>query len=313
MEKKYTAKTSNRTPRPRSKRLREQGIGSKGGTVVLNATSNGSTGGGSVNNECSGLKNDLVTRTSVGYINSGVTLLKGMTCEEIFRLMFYKALEPTFTGTLEGSTDVEVGTPKTRITYTADKKDGGELTVVNMENGAENYAERFTGDGAVKTYVRELQTADSKYWEHSETYRATAFFDGVGKPFESTITVKTYRKWFAKSVAWTRDFKESDHLPKSSDDVRAFESQGTLSDTTTSIHFELKQDWVLVLVALPSELSIKDARQDTQPGFDMKGDITSAGNIEVSGATKGMNTATYKLYKLRTNAKNIKDGLTLKF
>lgn len=44
MDKKYTAVTTNRTPRPRSKRLREQGIGSVASTVVLN----GDTGGNSM-------------------------------------------------------------------------------------------------------------------------------------------------------------------------------------------------------------------------------------------------------------------------
>ena len=44
MDKKYTAVTTNRTPRPRSQRLREQGIGSVASTVVLN----GDTGGSSV-------------------------------------------------------------------------------------------------------------------------------------------------------------------------------------------------------------------------------------------------------------------------
>lgn len=44
MDKKYTAVTTSRTPRPRSQRLREQGIGSVASTVVLN----GDTGGSSV-------------------------------------------------------------------------------------------------------------------------------------------------------------------------------------------------------------------------------------------------------------------------
>lgn len=43
MNKHYTSITTNRTPRPRSERLREQGIGSTNSTVVLNAK----TGGGS--------------------------------------------------------------------------------------------------------------------------------------------------------------------------------------------------------------------------------------------------------------------------
>lgn len=41
MNKKYTSVTSNTAPRPRSKRLREQGIGSTSSTVVLNAEAGG--------------------------------------------------------------------------------------------------------------------------------------------------------------------------------------------------------------------------------------------------------------------------------
>ena len=43
MNKHYTSVTTNRTPRPRSKRLREQGIGSANSTVVLNAETGGSS------------------------------------------------------------------------------------------------------------------------------------------------------------------------------------------------------------------------------------------------------------------------------
>lgn len=46
MDKKYTSAITNRTPRPRSQRLREQGIGSTSSTVVLNSTT--ATGGGTV-------------------------------------------------------------------------------------------------------------------------------------------------------------------------------------------------------------------------------------------------------------------------
>ena len=43
MDEKYTAVTTSRTPRPRSKRLREQGIGSVASTVVLNGDTGGSS------------------------------------------------------------------------------------------------------------------------------------------------------------------------------------------------------------------------------------------------------------------------------
>lgn len=68
MDKKYTSVTTNRTPRPRSKRLREQGIGSPNSTVVLNAETGGSStpsGDGHTHSNKSAL--DQITTDSNGY------------------------------------------------------------------------------------------------------------------------------------------------------------------------------------------------------------------------------------------------------
>ena len=67
MDKKYTSVTTNRTPRPRSKRLREHGIGSTNSTVVLNAETGSSTplGDGHTHSNKSAL--DQITTDSDGY------------------------------------------------------------------------------------------------------------------------------------------------------------------------------------------------------------------------------------------------------
>ena len=68
MDKKYTSVTTNRTPRPRSKRLREHGIGSTNSTVVLNAETGGSStpsGDGHTHSNKSAL--DQITTDSDGY------------------------------------------------------------------------------------------------------------------------------------------------------------------------------------------------------------------------------------------------------
>ena len=68
MDKHYTSVVTNRTPRPRSKRLREQGIGSANSVVVLNADTGGSSvspGDGHTHANKAAL--DQITTDSQGY------------------------------------------------------------------------------------------------------------------------------------------------------------------------------------------------------------------------------------------------------
>lgn len=64
MEKNYTSVVTQRTPRPRSKRLREQGIGSTAGATVV---MNGAAGGGSV------MQGDGHTHTNLAALNQITT------------------------------------------------------------------------------------------------------------------------------------------------------------------------------------------------------------------------------------------------
>ena len=67
MDKKYTSVTTNRTPRPRSKRLREHGIGSTNSTVVLNAEAGSSTPSGDGHTHSNKSALDQITTDSNGY------------------------------------------------------------------------------------------------------------------------------------------------------------------------------------------------------------------------------------------------------
>lgn len=68
MNKEYTAKTTTRSPRPRSKRLREQGIGSSASaTVVMSGTSSGTVAAGDGHTHANKPSLDQITTDNEGY------------------------------------------------------------------------------------------------------------------------------------------------------------------------------------------------------------------------------------------------------
>lgn len=68
MNKEYTAKTTTRSPRPRSKRLREQGIGSSASaTVVMSGTGGGTTAAGDGHTHANKPSLDQITTDNEGY------------------------------------------------------------------------------------------------------------------------------------------------------------------------------------------------------------------------------------------------------
>lgn len=79
MEKKYISQTNNREPRPRSKRLREQGIGSTNSTIVMNSAAGSAVAAQQGDGHTHGNKPDLdqISTDSEGY--EYLTRLKPVT------------------------------------------------------------------------------------------------------------------------------------------------------------------------------------------------------------------------------------------
>ena len=69
MEKKYISQTNNREPRPRSKRLREQGIGSASSTIVMSSAAGSAAAGQQGDGHTHDNKPDLdkISTDSEGY------------------------------------------------------------------------------------------------------------------------------------------------------------------------------------------------------------------------------------------------------
>lgn len=282
--------------------------------TISSGASGSTSGSGSLGGGGGALEMDLKTTTTVGYITSGTLLKKGTKFEDIFRMMLYKAAGAEFTGSIN-ETDVEVGTPKTRIVYTAIQNESGPLKSVlfNIEgfDVTKNYAELFTGSGGKLSYTAELKTEESPNWVSSiYTYTATAKFaessDGsiAEKEIKTTNTVKTYRRWFAGAVA--KNWK-----PESSDDIRALGS-GLL--TGNEFSFNVAEGWVWLAIAIPLskavnylEFSINSKGSD----LSQSDPFVTGNNIDVKDAS-GNNPISYRVYLYKTEANNNKESVIVR-
>ena len=75
------------------------------------------------------LTQDIISNAAaVGHVNTGTKLAKGMTLEDIFRRIFIKQVEATLSSSISTGMEVEYGTPKGYITYTATLNDNEAIT-----------------------------------------------------------------------------------------------------------------------------------------------------------------------------------------
>jgi hypothetical protein len=79
MNKQYTSVTKGHTPRPRSERMRREGVGNLSSTVVLNASANGTGISGDGHKHVNLDALDQITTDSSGYL--WLDLLKEITTE----------------------------------------------------------------------------------------------------------------------------------------------------------------------------------------------------------------------------------------
>ena len=79
----------------------------------------GSSSSGGISGDV-GLSKDIrVNAPKTGYVNPGDVLRKGMGYEQIFRKMLYAPMPATLVGKISTANDVEFGSKKGVLTYTA--------------------------------------------------------------------------------------------------------------------------------------------------------------------------------------------------
>lgn len=262
------------------------------GSGNIGGSSQGDTGGSCV------LTKPITATTSVGNVNSGTLFNVGTPIENILRSILYKAKEAEFTAQYLGDVNVEYGTERKNIRYTATRNSSGELTSVKID--AVEYIESFMPkDGDIRTWERVLATETEKTWTSPiNKFSATAYFAAsddnsiLPKQIYSEITISCYRRWFAGQVS-------KNWRPQGSDDIR---SLGGSLLTGNEFSFNVSEGWAWFAIAIPVEKSVSYLEFSiNSKGNDLSmADPFGVGyNIPVNDAS-GSNPVSYKVYLYKT-------------
>lgn len=190
-----------------------------GSTVVR--TGGGSGGGNTtVVTGSAALEMDITSNAAkTGHIETGQKLAKGMTLTQVIKALLFKPVPATLEGRLSTGNDVEYGSAKGQLSYTATRNGNGEMMKAYYDDNENNPLEFSTEVDGVQTAVRVL----SGNYTEKETYKATAVYaaseDGTipETTLNSTISVNVRRKWFAGIVG---------AIPTTSAQVRALNNSG---------------------------------------------------------------------------------------
>lgn len=197
-----------------------------GSTVVR--TGGGSGGGNTtVVTGSAALEAEITSNAAkTGHIEAGQVLPKGMTFTQFVKALLFKPTPATLEGRLTTGNDVEYGTSKGQINYTATRHGNGEMTKAFYENDESNKLEFSTEVNGIQTAMRAL----SGVYTQGETYKATVVYaaseDGSipETTLNNSITVNVRRKWFAGVVS---------AIPTTSSQVRALSASGLYAGAGT--------------------------------------------------------------------------------
>lgn len=251
-----------------------------------------------------GIGEDIrVNSPQTGHITPGRVLTKGMGYEQIFRKMFYAPTPATLVGKLSTANDVEFGSTKGNITYTATRNDSGAMVKAFYDDKEENVLE-FTGDAAgVQTATRKLEGN----YTVGETYTATVVY-GASEDEEiaemtltNKISVNVKRKWFAGVCS---------SIPATSADVRALASGGLYNGPDT--YKFPSGSWRIVAVCIPAD-NMKEISIASSYGNFVENNRVCTGPISISveGANRS-EAVDYKMWVVQTRGLNDPDSFTFK-
>lgn len=256
------------------------------------------SGGGSASSESSGLKlkRDIqVTAPQTGFFKPGYVIQAGYSWEEILRKMLYEPAQATLKSALSTANDVEYGSNKGSITYTAARNGQGQMKEAYFDNKAENKL-KFSGEAkGVQAAVRQL----SGNYTEPEIYYATVVYAASGNgelpeiTLQDKISVNVRRKWFAGVCA---------SVPTSSAQVRALENSGLYTGPGT-YKFNAT-NWKIVAICFP-EGTINSLELAEYPGNLISDNdfVSGPTSISVEGLN-GTDAIKYKMWIMKTAVVN---------
>ena len=272
------------------------------GTTIFNS------GGGSQSSSSSGPVSDTgltkeirVNAPQTAHISPGAIFKQGTGYEQIFRKMLYKPVPAALVGKLSTANDVEYGSAKGILTYTATRNDNGAMIKSYYDDNEENVLEFSSEVNAAQTAIRRLTGNYTK----GETYTATAVFaasDDLDEiTLNSRISVNVLRKWFAGVCS---------SIPSNSLEVRSLLSNG-LYKGAGIYKFPVGQ-WKMFVICIPAD-TIKELTLTSYPGnfIEDTGVCTGPSEIKVEGAN-GSEAITYKMWVIKSVMTNDADTFTFK-
>lgn len=215
--------------------------------------------------------------------------------------MLYKPVPATLVGKLSTANDVEYGSAKGVLTYTATRNDNGAMIKSYYDDNEENVLEFSSEVNAAQTAIRRLTGNYTK----GETYTATVVFASSDDLDEITlnnkISVNVYRKWFAGVC---------NSIPATSLEVRSLLSNGLYKGAGT-YKFPVGQ-WKMFVICIPAD-TIKELTLTSYPGnfIEDTGVCTGPFEVKVEGAN-GSEAIAYKMWVVKSIMTNDADIFTFK-
>lgn len=249
------------------------------------------------------LENIDVTSPQTGFIKTGDVLKAGTSLEEVFRTMLTRVETASLEGRISTANDVEFGSSKGVLTYTAKRAGNGTVTNAYYDGVETNKLEFSNEVAGVQTATRQLTGTYSQ----KETYTATVSFaasDDKSIPeqtLSNTISVNVHRKWFA-GVCNT--------VPANSSEVRALASGGMYTGGGT---FKFNVDeWSVMVICIPSGTITEVSRTKTPGNYlESPGVYKGTKQILVEGAN-GSDPIPYTMYMFQVGTKSDPDTFTFK-
>lgn len=248
-------------------------------------------------------KNIIVTAPQTGHIKTGDVILQGTTYEDIFVTMLAKKASAKLSGILSTSKEVEYGTSKGYISYTAVRNGQGAMKKAYYDNNEANILTFSKEVDGIQTATRQL----SGIYTQKETYIATVEYDASADgslteiKLNDSISVNVRRKWFAGICT---------SVPKASNDVRALQSSGLYTGPGT---YKFPVDkWKMFVICIPTD-TIKDLTLTAYPGNFIEDRGGCSGPIEIS--VEGANNSEaikYKMWIVQSIMVNDSDTFTIK-
>ena len=248
-------------------------------------------------------KDIKVTSPKTGNINTGDSLKSGMSLEDVFRKMLYSPSPATLAAALSTANDVEFGTAKGSITYTATQNESGAMTGAYYDGNTENVLKFGDAVNGVQQAVRRLEGI----YTEGESYTATVTYgESADKAIPATvltskISVNVRRRWFAGIVSVT---------PTTSAEVRALAASGLYYGAST-YKFSAAA-WQKLVICIP-EGTITDIGVTAYPGNFIQDTGVCSGptSIQVEGAD-GSQAISYNMYIIAAKTTNDPDTFTFK-